>query len=48
MVRVDHYLKLAEGYMQTVFKVLERLQRSIQISSSVASGYMSTAEIMKN
>ena len=42
---VDHYLKLAEGYMQTVFKVLERCGVATDLVS--VADYMSTAELRK-
>lgn len=41
----DHYLKLAEGYMQTVFKVLDACNVHTDLVS--ASGYMSTARLEK-
>ena len=42
---VDHYLKLAEGYMQTVFKVLELAGVHTDLVS--VSDYMSTARLKK-
>ena len=42
---VDHYLKLAEGYMQTVFKVLERCGVPTDLVS--VADYMSCAELRK-
>ena len=41
----DHYLKLAEGYMQTVFKVLEVCNVHTDLAS--ASGFMSTGRLKK-